>query len=127
MPSGFLALDFQRNLVRVVVHTCLCSFRSSTNSECKSERSSPALPKEKNLGVLEALGSSTDVVQQPKRSKGILVEMCPTCNMGFENVTDLLMHANEVHKFGGTVKQEVFPNYAAFEVRLSDLIRMFSK
>lgn len=100
--------------------------RSSTNSECKSERSSPALPKEKNLGVLEALGSSTDVVQQPKRSKGILVEMCPTCNMGFENVTDLLMHANEVHKFGGTVKQEVFPNYAAFERWKEEMERVYS-
>ncbi|VDO61512.1 unnamed protein product [Heligmosomoides polygyrus] len=99
---------------------------SSTNSECKSERSSPALPKEKNLGVLEALGSSTDVVQQPKRSKGILVEMCPTCNMGFENVTDLLMHANEVHKFGGTVKQEVFPNYAAFERWKEEMERVYS-
>lgn len=62
-------------------------------------------------------GGSYEVTLQQGSATENLPELCPACEMRFENVTDLVMHANEVHQFGGVVKQDEFQSYCAFEVR----------
>lgn len=64
----------------------------------------------------EALESPTEVTQQLENVTDGSPELCPECDMGFEDLFDLLTHAKEVHEFNGTVKEEVFPSYSAFEV-----------
>lgn len=61
-------------------------------------------------------GGATEACQHHENPMDISPELCPACDTGFETVTDLLVHAIEFHDFSGTVKQEVFPSYCAFEV-----------
>lgn len=68
---------------------------------------------------------SNEVVRQQGRAVESLPEVCPVCEIHLKNATDLLMHANEIHDLDGVVKQEQFPSFSAFEVRLSGLLRMF--
>ncbi|VDO70967.1 unnamed protein product [Heligmosomoides polygyrus] len=68
-----------------------------------------------NCHLLEGHGSADVVVQQTTNAVENIPELCPACEVGFESVTDFLVHAVEVHGFTGTVRQEVFPSFSAFE------------
>ncbi|VDO86092.1 unnamed protein product [Heligmosomoides polygyrus] len=65
--------------------------------------------------VVESIVQAARVEEHRRNAIENLPESCPACDMRLKNVTDLLMHANEVHEFEGVVKEEVFPSFDAFE------------
>lgn len=104
----------------------MCSFRSSVKHGGRRENCGPTQSNEEDLNchLLEGHGSADVVVQQTTNAVENIPELCPACEVGFESVTDFLVHAVEVHGFTGTVRQEVFPSFSAFEVSHSTLVTM---
>lgn len=89
-----------------------------------------ASPKQEELSsaaaLLDVLGIPTVADEHHEVVIENYPEVCPDCDMGFGNITDLLVHANEMHEFKGVIKQEIFSSYSAFEVSFSALFRSFS-
>lgn len=78
-----------------------------------------ASPKQEELSsaaaLLDVLGIPTVADEHHEVVIENYPEVCPDCDMGFGNITDLLVHANEMHEFKGVIKQEIFSSYSAFE------------
>lgn len=91
--------------------------RSSSTSHCECERCGLTLYNQEDLNshLRDVHGDPIEVVRQSENAIEIIPEFCPVCDMAFENVTDLLVHAVEFHEFSGTIKQEEFPSHSAFE------------